>query len=721
MAQNRSNKTKKPRSGFWILLVAAVVLEAISCIQYFYSRSVIESEAENHAKSELKAAELEINVVTTEMEAAVKMLSTIAERYLDNPEAMYLCTRFLLQTLDDVESAGIAFVPNYYPQQGRWFEVCSSRYSGETFEGKGEGLELIGDGIYTRQIGGADHDYLSSEWFGNGMTIDSCWWCEPYLDDAGAQQMVVSCSYPIRNQEGKVVAVALVDLSLQRLTNISQYLQVFKDSYFSIQSSTGVDIVERPDTASGRKYKIYDEEIDATGWHISIIIPEDVLYAQLKRVGLIVTILMLLGILLLVFILYRAGRNIQNLMSINRQKERISRELEIAKNIQTSMLPKTFPPYHNRPDLSMYGLILPAKEVGGDLYDFYERDEKLFFCVGDVSGKGVPASLVMAMTRSLFRSFSAHEHDVTALTMQINNAMSETNEQNMFVTLFIGIMDLQTGELSYCNAGHNAPVLIQRSASDNNEPSVEMLPTIPNLPIGILSGYAYTPQTTTIQRGETLFLYTDGLTEAENSKKELFGEERMIKALRRFEATQNDPTDPAKAQQEIECVLQSVHEFVGEAEQSDDLTMLVIKRLTIEGEHTEDSRPLKHSIVMRNDIQQIPTLAEWIESLNIPASLNMTINLALEEAVTNVMLYAYPNENGNVLIEAEKSDRKITFIISDNGIPFDPTQRPEADITLSAEERSIGGLGIHLVRQIMDDIHYERKDDRNILTLVKKL
>ncbi len=723
MAQKQSQKTKKPRSGFWILLVAAIVLEAISCIQYFYSRSIIESEAENHAKSELKAAELEINVVTTEMEAAVKMLSTIAERYLDKPEAMYLCTRFLLETLDNVESAGIAFVPNYFPKQGRWFEVCSSRYTEETFEGDGKGFEMVGNGIYTRQIGGADHDYLSSEWFGNGMTIDSCWWCEPYLDDAGAQKMVVSCSYPIHDHEGKVVAVALVDLSLQRLTNISQYLQVFKDSYFSIQSSTGVDIVERPDTASGRKYKIYDEEIDATGWHISIIIPEDVLYAQLKHVGMIVTLLMLLGMLLLVFILYRAGRDIRNLMSMNRQKERISRELEIAKNIQTAMLPKTFPPYHNRQDLSMYGLILPAKEVGGDLYDFFERDEKLFFCVGDVSGKGVPASLVMAMTRSLFRSFSVHEHDVAALTMQINNAMSETNEQNMFVTLFIGIMDLQTGQLSYCNAGHNAPVLIQHSWQTDcpSGSSVEMLPTIPNLPLGILSGYAYTPQTTTIQRGDTLFLYTDGLTEAENSNKELFGEARMLDALRTFEAAQNNPMDPQKAQQEIEYVLQSVHDFVGEAEQSDDLTMLVIKRLTIDGEQKEDNHPLKHSIVMRNDIQQIPTLAEWIESLNIPVALNMTINLALEEAVTNVMLYAYPNENGKVLIEAEKSERMITFIISDNGIPFDPTQRPEADITLTAEERSIGGLGIHLVRQIMDEIHYERKDNRNILTLVKKL
>jgi sigma-B regulation protein RsbU (phosphoserine phosphatase) len=169
-------------------------------------------------------------------------------------------------------------------------------------------------------------------------------------------------------------------------------------------------------------------------------------------------------------------------------------------------------------------------------------------------------------------------------------------------------------------------------------------------------------------------------------------------------------------------MLNAVHAFVGKAEQSDDLTMLAVKWLPEEDSHGGmGDKAVRHSIVMRNDIQQIPTLAEWVESLHIPDALNMTINLALEEAVTNVMLYAYPGENGKVLIEAEKTPQRITFTISDSGIPFDPTQRPEADITLPAEDRAIGGLGIHLVRQIMDDIHYERKDNRNILTLAKKL
>ncbi len=167
----------------------------------------------------------------------------------------------------------------------------------------------------------------------------------------------------------------------------------------------------------------------------------------------------------------------------------------------------------------------------------------------------------------------------------------------------------------------------------------------------------------------------------------------------------------------IEDMYGGVKTFVGEAEQSDDLTMLAI-------------RWLKYSLVMRNDIQQIPTLAEWIDSLPIPAELNMPINLALEEAVTNVMLYAYPNSSGKVVVEFSKavsiqpsavSIQYLVFTITDSGIPFDPTQKPEVDISLSAEEREIGGLGIHLVRQIMDEVKYERKNNQNILTLVKQL
>lgn len=679
----------KSRTGFWLLLVAAVALESIACIQYFYSRSMIKNEAVYRARAELRAAELEINVATAEMEAAAKVLTKMAEKNLADPQAVSNCTRALLQTLDNVESAGIAFVADYYPQYGKWYEVCSSR-TDKTGE----------DAIFTRQIGGPDHDYFQSEWFNNGLTIDSAWWSEPYLDDVGAGAMVVSCSYPIRDKNNRIVAVTCIDMSISRLQRVSAYLQVYKDSYYSIRSAAGADIVARPDTVAGRKYMIFDEEIDATGWHLSVIIPEDILFAELNKVGLWVTIMMLLGLALLVFIMYRSTKNILNLISVNNQKERMQGELEIAWTIQNAMLPKVFPPFSDRADLNVYGIVEPAKEIGGDLYDFYIRHEKLFFCVGDVSGKGVPASLVMATVRSLFRSTTSLTEDPAQIIQQINNNLATESNPNMFVTLFVGVLELSSGELIYCNAGHNAPIIIKGSTA-----VVEQLPVVANIPVGVLSGYEYQSQATHIEHGDMLFLYTDGLTEAENATHAQYGEQRMLDVL--------SSSTGKRPRELVDNIKQSVSEFVGEAEQSDDLTMLAIRYQV-------------PAIVMRNDIQQIPTLAEWVESLQLPVELNMPINLALEETVSNVMLYAYPGrQDGRVIVEyfetKDDNGKRLIFTVSDSGIPFDPTKKDDADITLSAEDRQIGGLGIHLVRQLMDEVYYQRVDDKNILTLVKKL
>ena len=674
------------RSGFWIIVVAAAVLELTACIQYFYSRAGLRAEAEMRAASELRKAELEIEKHTVEMEAAAKTLAMLAEKHVNCPDSIFAATRSIVQAIGNTSSVAVAYVPGYFPKKGRYFEACSSRISK--------------DSIYTRQIGSAEHDYTQLEWFRNGLTIDSCWWCEPYLDDSGSQTWVVSCSHPVHGRNGAVVAVVCVDLSLEYLQDMSEYLQIYPESFYSITSGTGEKIVPLPDTVPGRKYHIFEEEIDATGWHISIVIPDEIIYADLRRIGLFVSILMFIGLALLVFILYRSGKSIQQLLTVRGQQEKIEGELEIAQTIQRAMLPTVFPPFLDRLDLNIYGMVRPAKEIGGDLYDFYVRHDKLFFCIGDVSGKGVPAALVMATIRSLFRSITAHEEKADRIMQILNDSLSENNEQLMFVTLFLGVLDLESGELNYCNAGHNAPVII-----DGHQAKEKSIPVLPNLPLGIEPGFAFTAQAMQLHRDDTLFLYTDGLTEAANKRMELFSENRMMDVLAKVNGL--------RPQQIVDSILTEVGRFVNGAEQSDDLTMLVI-------------RYQQSAIVMRNDIQQIPTLAEWIDGLGIPDEYNMPINLALEEIVTNVMLYAYPSSNeGKVFVEFVKAKgeagERLIFTITDSGIPFDPTQAPEVDTTLSAEDRDIGGLGIHLVRQLMDEIAYERSDNKNILTLVKNI
>jgi len=245
-------------------------------------------------------------------------------------------------------------------------------------------------------------------------------------------------------------------------------------------------------------------------------------------------------------------------------KAAIENELKVAHDIQMSMLPKIFPPFPERNDIDIYGMVTPAKDVGGDLFDFFIIDEKLFFCIGDVSGKGVPASLVMAVTRSLFRNISAHTSEPDHIVTALNEALTDGNETNMFVTVFVGILDLSNGLLRYCNAGHDAPIFIGQG--------VGLVPCDSNLPLGVMSGYKYTLQELTVEHQTTIFLYTDGLNEAENIDHLQFGIQRIqILAEELLSTGKNQPSTIVKKMAE------AVHNFVGEAEQSDDLTMLAIK------------------------------------------------------------------------------------------------------------------------------------------------
>ena len=399
-------------------------------------------------------------------------------------------------------------------------------------------------------------------------------------------------------------------------------------------------------------------------------------------------------------------RQIEETRAVNAEKGRMEGELQTARSIQMSMLPKTFPPYPDRDDIDIFGQLVPAKEVGGDLFDFYIRDEKLFFCIGDVSGKGVPASLLMAVTRSLFRTVSSHESQPAHIMATINESIAEDNDSNMFITLFIGVLDLPTGRLRYTNAGHDAPLLIGKMNTGK-------LPCDSNLPVGVEPKWRFSAQESVIDPQTVIFLYTDGLTEAENIFYDQFQEERIIETIRLSEH---------KPQQLIQSMTEAVRQFTDQAEQNDDQTMLAIQYTK---EQDKNAR-LCRSITLSNNIDEVPQLAEFVdefcETIGVDMSIAMSLNLALEEAVVNVMEYAYPaGTKGNVNIEAKANDQRLKFVITDWGTPFDPTAKTEVDTTLSAEERPIGGLGIHLVRQIMDSINYERTDGKNVLTLRKKL
>jgi sigma-B regulation protein RsbU (phosphoserine phosphatase) len=314
----------------------------------------------------------------------------------------------------------------------------------------------------------------------------------------------------------------------------------------------------------------------------------------------------------------------------------------------------------------------------------------------------------MAVTRAQFRTVSTHESQPDRIITRLNEAMSEGNDSNMFVTLFVGVLDLPTGRLRYCNAGHDAPILIGSN--------IGMLPCDSNLPVGVMGDWKFTMQETLVDPFTTIFLYTDGLTEAENVIHDQFTEKRILDVARETLDAKNHKPDLL-----VGNMTKAVRDFVNGAEQSDDLTLLAIQ-------YTKQQLDIRYqrSITLNNDISQVPQLAAFMdhvcEAMGFDDNTTMQMNLAIEEAVVNVMNYAYPEGvTGNVNIEVQANDVRLKVVISDNGKIFDPTTVASVDTSLSAEDRSIGGLGIHLVRKLMDSVNYERIGGFNVLTLRKKL
>ena len=255
---------------------------------------------------------------------------------------------------------------------------------------------------------------------------------------------------------------------------------------------------------------------------------------------------------------------IEDLKQTTAAKERMESELNVARSIQMGMIPKIFPPFPERNDIELYAIMKPAKEVGGDLYDYFINDEKLIFIIGDVSGKGIPASLVMSITVSLFRYIARQTRDTANIVSSISTLLSEKNDTCMFVTTFVGILELKTGKLTFCNGGHNAPIVISPDGK-----SVNFMTVNSNIAAGLIPNYKFKHEEITFEKGTTLLFYTDGLTEAENKDKKLYGEQHLLNELK---AIGNQ-----KPQILIEKIIESVHQHVQDEQQSDDLTMMSIR------------------------------------------------------------------------------------------------------------------------------------------------
>ena len=579
----------KSKYSVAIIVTVAILLELIFIVPFLFARNAIREDVEHRAESELRVKNLEIQKVMVAVETAIGNSLWAAERLLEKPDSLYTVIRRLVEQNPTIVGAGMMFKADYYPQKGRWFEPYVAQRADGTIE--------------EDQIGSASHNYLEAEFYQNGILAGQGRWSEPYFDEAGAKMMLCTYTIPVHDRKGEIVGLLGADVSLNWLSSVINASHIYPSSYNVVISRTGM-VMACPDenlimrstiqeiTASstdtttryinqqqmsgksghqvitapnGEKLSVFYAPIDGeTGWSMSVVCNQNEIYDELSDVGFYMTLFMIAGMALLGYIIYRTARSSRSLQKANAEKERIGSELRIARNIQESMLPKTFPPFPERNDVDIFAMLVPAKEVGGDLYDFNIRDEKLFFCIGDVSGKGVPASLVMAVTRSLFHTVSVHEDSPEAIVTAINESMADMDNSNMFVTLFVGVLDLTTGLLRYCNAGHEEPLLIGKG--------VGLLPSSSNIPVAAMSGWHYEGQEAIIYPGTTIFLYTDGLTEAENATHSQYGKQHVMSTARKALYGGSCTSETI-----IEFQKASLDRFVGNSEQSDDLTMLAIR------------------------------------------------------------------------------------------------------------------------------------------------
>jgi phosphoserine phosphatase RsbU/P len=392
---------------------------------------------------------------------------------------------------------------------------------------------------------------------------------------------------------------------------------------------------------------------------------------------------------------------IQNLQEATIAQERMEGELKVAHTIQMGLLPTAFP---KRPEIDLYAALIPARTIGGDLYDFFFLDDdRLFLAIGDVSGKGVPASLFMTITRTLFRSLTEAGTPLDETMAQVNKELCRDNPNAIFVTFITGIFRLGSGVLELCNAGHNPPLL--RTAAGNVRP----LAIKTNIPLGIMEDHPFKRDLFTINPGDQVLLYTDGITEAENAACDLFTMERLEKAL----AFTGLLTSAAIA----EKVLGSVRSFAGEADQSDDITLVVL---------TCNERGLSREVVLRNDVTDLAVLKESLDAMgsdwHIPLSIVSTLNLVLEEIFTNIVFYGYEDQHEHLVSMCFRREGDILVIrVEDDGKPFNLLESTYKGFAVTLEEREIGGEGIHLVKELMENIEYNREGDKNRVVMRKRI
>lgn len=723
------------------------------------------------AKSESEQAEHITQLLQTEMVSNLDSRLYAVEQNVRRtvPEARLLENQQIKQHTDDIlkillesdsiiEGCGIAMIPEWTSTGKEWMEyLCRGR-----------------DTVILKQLGETDYDYTSCEWYRTPLELGHGAWSQPYEDKGGGECLMVTYALPVVNASGKTTCVVTADIAISMLDEELHRLIPYPGSYSFILTKDGRFLEGHPDaqqdfpafasafktgknvvvngtdfictftpvknidivvgTASPRSSvasvtsrlrfpllliliigfilliavvrmalvramqplkRLTQSAIDIGNGNFDIVIPETRRYADLSRLGEAMS-----------FMKDSINRYIAEIKENTRAREQMESQLRIARDIQRSLLPAaeaTFAPKK----LRLSAFQESALEVGGDLYDYVETDKCLYFIIADVSGKGIPAALMMSYVKSLFHFAAQQGLQPSEIVARINQNMCADNPNSMFVTLQVGCIDTEAQKLVISNAGHNPAILrSSQGCSYLNLPAA--------LAVGILPDFPYTQQEISFVEGDTLFMYTDGLSEAENPQKVFYGQERLLQTVTEAIDTQVSTT--------------AVVSFIGEEirqysanNYSDDITMLCLSASGLSASATNDIR-----MRMRYDVAELEPLMNAIGEAGISEKWDkdfvQKIMLVAEEAITNIILHSpapYPEEPIEFGLKTE--GERVVMTVQDHGAEFNPLLHDtEVDTTLSLEQREVGGLGIFLMRRLSESIVYGYHNHKNILTITFK-
>lgn len=388
----------------------------------------------------------------------------------------------------------------------------------------------------------------------------------------------------------------------------------------------------------------------------------------------------------------------KDIENITKEREKTESELIIAQKIQAASLPSTFPPFPEHNEFDIFATMEPAREVGGDFYDFYFIDSEHFmFLIADVSGKGVPAALFMMTIKTMINNIAKTGYEPKEIFETINSKICQSN-QEFFVTMFAGIVNINTGKLTCVNCGHNPPLLKKGNGK------YEYLNIDSNMVLGAFENIEINAYETVLSDNDYLYLYTDGVTETVNENNELYGENRLISCLNNIETT--------NLVQIISNIKSDIKSFKQNMPQSDDTTMLIFRfnhrhKDVYKNKATTDNYADFHKRIKN-------LCAQW----NFSKEINSKIEIICEEIFINIASYAYPDKTGRIEVQILKNDDSVELKFIDWGIEYNPLEKDDPDVDLPLSERQIGGLGIFIVKQYAKSCHWEYKDGKNILSIV---